>query len=267
MTKTQNQNRPDMTGFDRTEHSVAGVNTIVYAIGHGYPLLYLHGAGTFPGFDFARRLANHCRVIIPHHPGFGETADSAEAATMEGLVEHYARLVPMLDLGDFSLAGFSLGGWIAAEMAASGRFRISKLALIAPAGLVDHQHPVPDLSVVPPDALPGYLTHDPQIAGSYFPKTPDPGFGAALGREMTAFGRLLRHGPQGDPTLEARLPMIGAPTLLLWGREDRMRPFGQSEAWLRSLPRSELQALPAVGHLVFEEQPDAADLLQRFMLS
>ncbi|MBM7044700.1 alpha/beta fold hydrolase [Rhizobium lusitanum] len=255
---------PDMIGFQRTEYDIGGVHTVVHAIGQGRPLVFLHGAGTFPGFEFARRIAFERRVIIPYHPGFGESGDSDLMTSIDGVVRHYESLFADLGLDDFDLAGFSLGGWIAAEFAAQEKSGVCRLALIAPAGLVVPEHPVPDLSIVIPQDLPGYLTHDPQIAHSYFPTVPDPAFDRSLGREMAALGRLLQKDPQGDPKLQGLLHRIRVPTLLLWGADDRMRPAAQADAWLAALPDVRLHLFPETGHLVFEERPEAADALLLF---
>lgn len=255
---------PAMDGFDRHEIDVNGIRTVVYGIGQGRPIVFLHGAGTFPGFEFARRLAANRRVLIPYHPGFGESADDDGATTIDDYVLHYATLFEQLGLCDIDLAGFSLGGWIAAEYAARFDGKIRRLVLVAPAGLVVAEHPVPVLSVVAPQDLPGYLTHDPTVAVSYFPKVPDPAFDQALGREMMGLGRLLAQDPQGNPKLERWLPRISAPTLLLWGSADRMRPAGAADAWLKLISNSSAEFFPETGHLLFEERPEAADSLLAF---
>ena len=255
---------PAMDGFDRAEFDVNGIRTVVYSVGVGEPFVFLHGAGTFPGFEFAKRIAPSAKVIIPYHPGFGESADDERATSIDDYVLHYATLFDQMGLGRIDLAGFSLGGWIAAEYAARMSDKVRRLALIAPAGLVVKEHPVPDLSTVSPQDLPGYLTHDPMVAAAYFPKAPDPSFGDALGREMTRLGQLLSDDPQGNPRLVRWLPRIEAPTLLLWGSADRMRPVGAAETWLRLIAGSRATYFPETGHLLFEERPEASETLLSF---
>lgn len=249
---------PAMSGFDRAEYTIGDVHTVVHSIGSGRPLVFLHGAGTFTGFEFARLLAADTRVIIPYHPGFGESADGDGITSIDDHVLHYADLFDRLGLEDFDLAGFSLGGWIAAEYAARQSSTLRRLALVAPAGLVVREHPAPDLSIAAPHDLPGYLTHDPQVALGYFPKAPDPAFEQSLGREMMALGRLLGDEPQGNPKLGRWLHRISVPTLLLWGSEDRMRPAAQGAAWRNEIPDVRLEYVPGAGHLLFEEKPEAA---------
>lgn len=134
-----------MPGFERKTLNVAGVETVVYTIGKGPPLVFLHGAGSFTGFDAVRRWADRRTVIVPYHPGFGESADDPTMDTISDYVLHYAELFDLLSLASLDLMGFSLGGWMAAEFAVLQPRRVAKLILVAPAGLVVPEHPAPDL--------------------------------------------------------------------------------------------------------------------------
>jgi pimeloyl-ACP methyl ester carboxylesterase len=54
------------------------------------------------------------------------------------------------------------------------------------------------------------------------------------------------------------LARIQAPTLLLWGEKDAMIPFANSADYLRAIPNARLVALPGLGHVPFEEDPDTS---------
>ncbi|HZT72372.1 MAG TPA: alpha/beta hydrolase [Terriglobales bacterium] len=56
--------------------------------------------------------------------------------------------------------------------------------------------------------------------------------------------------------LAARLPAIDVPTLLIWGREDRVVPPDSAPLLRSALPRADLVWLPGAGHLSFEERPE-----------
>jgi pimeloyl-ACP methyl ester carboxylesterase len=254
-----------MTGFVRAEHDINGTQTIVYSIGSGPELVFLHGTGTFTGFEVARSWAAHRKVIIPYHPGFGESGDAVALDTIDDYVLHYMDLFDRLELRQFDLAGFSLGGWMAAEFAIRQPHRLHRLVLVAPAGLVVEEAPAPDLFQIAPQELPSYLTHDPAVALRYFPKQPDPGFDARLGREVGGFARLIRNNPQGNPKLAHWVHRISVPTLVLWGAEDRLRPTDQGHAWIALLPDGYLELVAATGHLVFEETPSADKLVADFL--
>jgi len=254
-----------MAGFERTEYDIHGTRTVVHTIGHGPELVFLHGAGTFTGFEVARTWAVNRTVIIPYHPGFGESGDDESLDTIDDYVLHYMDLFDRLGLEAFDLAGFSLGGWMAAEFAIRQPQRLRRLILVAPAGLVVETAPAPDILQIPPQQLPSFLAHDPLVVLRYFPKAPDPAFEARLGREVGAYARLIRGNPQGNPKLARWLHRISTPTLVLWGAEDRLRPTAQGETWRTLLPNGRLQLVPATGHLVFEETPSAGRCVTDFL--
>jgi pimeloyl-ACP methyl ester carboxylesterase len=252
-------------GFERTITTINATDIVVLSIGKGRPLVFLHGTGTFTGFEVARQWAAHHRVLIPFHPGFGESGDDGTLDTIEDYALHYMDLFDRLELDDFDLAGFSLGGWMAAEFAIRQPRRLRRLVLVAPAGLVVNAAPAPDLFKIQPQDLPGYLANDPQAALRYFPKAPDPAFDAALGREVGGLAKLIRNDPQGNPKLARWLHRITLPTLVLWGAQDRLRPTAQAKAWTRLLPNARLELVPATGHLVFEETPAAGHIVTDFL--
>lgn len=262
---TSTRAAPSMAGFERTEHDVGGVRTVVHSIGSGPPLVYLHGTGTFTGFEMARPWAESRRVIVPYHPNFGDSGDDPSIDTVEDYVLHYLDLFDQLGLETFDLVGLSLGGWLAAEIAIRQPARVRRLVLVAPAGLVVAEAPAPSLFDIQPQELPGYLTHDPAVAASYFPAAPDPAFGERLGREVGGFAQLIRTDPQGNPKLARWAHRISMPTLVLWGAEDRLRPTAQGAAWVRLLPDARLALVPATGHLVFEETPAAGHTVTDFL--
>jgi pimeloyl-ACP methyl ester carboxylesterase len=254
-----------LAGFERSEYDINGIRTAVLSIGSGPALVFLHGTGTFTGFDVARGWSAQHRVIIPFHPGFGDSGDADALQTIDDYVLHYMDLFDRLGLDQFDLAGFSLGGWLAAEFAIRQPQRLRHLVLVAPAGLVVAEAPAPGLFDIQPQELPAYLAHDPAAALRYFPSQPDPAFDARLGREVGGYAKLTQGHPQGNPKLMQWLHRITPPTLLLWGANDRLRPTAQAQAWMAKLPRATLKLVPATGHLVFEETPAAGRIVTDFL--
>lgn len=244
---------------------VNGISTAVLTIGTGPDLVFLHGTGTFTGFEAARVWATSHRVVIPFHPGFGLSGDAPGITTIEDMVFHYMALFDALKMKQFALAGFSLGGWIAAEFAVRQPGRVTALVLIAPTGLVSEAAPAPLMTTITPPELPGYLAHDPAKIMPLFPAAPDPAFDAALGREVGGYLKLVGDNPQGNPDLARRLWRLSMPVLLLWGAEDRLRPTGQSQDWQALLPGAQLALVPATGHLVLEETPESAAIVTAFL--
>ena len=81
-----------MSKFTRETYTVDGVKTVVYTAGKGEPLVFFHGAGTVDGFDFAERWADKFQVIVPYHPGFGESGDDPTFTDLHDYVMHYLEL-------------------------------------------------------------------------------------------------------------------------------------------------------------------------------
>ena len=114
--------------------------------GTGPDLVYLHGAGGVTAEDpFLAALAANHHVYAPLIPGYG---DSEEAPTIRDMLDftlHTWDVIEALGLKDPILVGHSMGGMIAAEMAAVAPNDVSRLALICPAGLWDDDHPIADI--------------------------------------------------------------------------------------------------------------------------
>ena len=204
----------DMTGFARVEYDINGVKIVVHSIGSGPEFVFLHGTGTFTGFEFARALSARREVIIPTtriSAIRATTPRSIRSKTMSCIT--WTCRSPRSDqIRPWRL----LWGWLAAEFAIRQPYRLRRLVLVAPAGLVVEKARAPELSEITPPELPSYLANDPQPALRYFPNAPDPDFDARLGREIGAYAQLVRDNPQGNPKLARWLHRIGVPTLLLW---------------------------------------------------
>ena len=144
-----------MAKFTRETLTIDGVKTVVYTAGKGEPLVFFHGAGTVDGYDFAEPWTDKFRVIVPYHPGFGESGDDPTFTDLHDYVMHYLELFDMLKLDRFNLVGLSLGGYLAAKFASEHGHRVKKLALIAPAGMIDPKHPMLDVIAMPGEQIAG----------------------------------------------------------------------------------------------------------------
>jgi pimeloyl-ACP methyl ester carboxylesterase len=254
-----------LEGFEREEFDVNGVKTVVYQAGRGEPVVFLHGAGTFTGFGFAKSLAERFRVIIPYHPGFGESGDDPTIDTIQDYVLHYLDLFDALDLRSFRMIGLSFGGWLAAEFAILEQERLEKLVLIAPSGLALADPPAADLFKVRPADLPGYLVQDPAVLKPFMPEGHDLDFLTLRYRETTSMARLVWEQPAGNRKLAQWLHRIRTPTLLVWGDKDRLRPYAHAASWLDRLPNARLETVAGAGHLVLDEKPDTIDAIAAFL--
>lgn len=231
--------------------------------GQGKPVLFLHGAGGVTASDpFLSTLAKRHRVIAPLLPGYGPSAECEQLRTMLDITLHTWDVVDALGLDDFTLVGHSMGGMIAAEMAAVAPRSVSRLGLIAPAGLWLDAHPIPDIFAMLPYQMPQYLYHDvdagraQMTAGSQM-DNPDwlKAFLVTNARQLGMAGKLLF--PIPDRGLSDRIHRIRARTVLVWGESDRLIVPAYAQAWQSAITGASLSMVPKAGHLAPQEQPEA----------
>src|SRR5579872_4052537 len=114
--------------------------------GKGRDLLLLHGAGGHMLNDpLVAALASKYRVVAPLLPGYGQSEGEDGLRDMLDITLHALDVLQALKLRKPIVVGHSMGGMIAAEMAAVARTEIQRLCLLAPAGLWFDDNPLPDL--------------------------------------------------------------------------------------------------------------------------
>ena len=240
---------------------VGGVDVQTWVGGQGEPLLVLHGAGGNRGFTRAMtKLAERYTVWAPTHPGFGRSGDAEWMDGIDDLARFHLWFIDAAGLGRPHLLGHSIGGWTAAEMAAMSPRSIDRLVLVAPVGLKPETGEILDIFYHSPQQLRELTVHDPKTIPEWdelFGRPPTP---AELeigerNREMTA--RLTWKPYMHNPRLDRFLPRVTNPTLIVWGREDRIVPVGCGEQYRRLMPNATLTVLDKCGHLPPIEQPDA----------
>lgn len=257
-----------MTHFTRRTLKINGIDTAVLEAGSGPPLVFLHGAGTVTGFDFALAWSDRFRVIVPYHPGFGPSADDPAIDEIQDFVLHYVELFDILELRRFRLVGQSMGGFIATRFAVEHGEKVDKLVLVCPIGLpVPPGHPTVNFLAVAPEELPALLAHDPQTVIKHLPSgEPSAEFIAERVKEATTAGRVLGGGKRtADAKLPPHLHRLTMPTLLVWGKQDRLTPTAQHEAWAKALPNAQVRLFDNAGHLVLDESPEAVTAIAEFL--
>lgn len=241
-----------------------GIRSDLLEAGSGPDLLFLHGAGgLFPEEPMLERLAERFHVMAPEWPGYGASEGEDRLEDMLDFALHGWDVAEALGLERPHLVGHSMGGMIAAEMAALAPRQVAKLALIAPAGLWMDEHPIPDLFAKTPFELPELLFHDPKqgekllTAGLDFSKDGAlEEFMVQNARRLGTAGKILF--PIPNRRLSKRLYRLVVPTLLVWGRSDRLIPPVYAERFRELLPEAEIAWVEAAGHMVPHEQPEAA---------
>jgi pimeloyl-ACP methyl ester carboxylesterase len=241
--------------------SVGGVDVHAWVGGQGEPLLVLHGAGGNRGFTRSiATLAERYTVWAPTHPGFGRSGDAEWMEGIDDLARFYLWFIDAAGLGRPHVLGHSIGGWTAAEMAVMSPGSLGRLVLVAPAGLKPEAGEILDIFYYPLPKLRELTVHDPANIPEWdalfaTPATAADEEIAVRNREMTA--RLTWKPYMHNPRLERFLPRVSNPTLLIWGREDRIVPVVCGEQYRKLLPRAALTVLEHCGHLPPIEQPEA----------
>ncbi len=232
-------------------------------------LLHGFGASLHTWDDWAAALEVDYRVIRFDLPAAGLTGPDASGDYSDARsVEVIAALMDTLSVSRAHLVGHSMGGRLAWRFAAEQPARVDKLVLVAPDGFASPgfeygQAPAVPLAVrLMPWALPR-----PVLRMGLAPAWADP---AALSDATVDRYHDLMRAPGVRRALIERMEQIvlqepgpwlrriQAPVLLLWGEKDPMIPLSNAADYRRELPRSQLVALPGVGHLPQEEAPEAS---------
>lgn len=240
----------------------------VLEAGRGAPLLFLHGAGGIPVWEGALPLlAAEYHVHAPLLPGFGQSTGLDHLEDQWDLFLHGFDVVEALGLDRPYVVGESMGGWMAAEMAALRPKEIGRLALAAPVGLWRDEAPIADMFGMMTDELVPYLFHDPDCppaqrmrgVSALFSEKDDRTqeqveFLITMARGFRTAAKFLF--PIPELGLEKRLPRITAPTLLVWGAGDRFVPPLYGRIFAERIPRAKLETIPNAGHLIGLERPE-----------
>jgi pimeloyl-ACP methyl ester carboxylesterase len=249
---------------------VHGRPTVLMHNGEGTPFIYLHSTlgEAAMWLPFYQTWSKRFRVLVPTHPGFGQSGGFDDISVIEDMAFHYVELFDTLGLDEVCIGGVSLGGWIAAEFACRWPERVKKLWIADAPGLPVPQQPLGDLFRVmrDRDKLRKLLFHDPTsaIATLVIRDNPDEESMMAAYQSLTVLARLTWERPY-NPKLANRLHRVRCPTLLLWGAQDKLVPPAYGEAYHRHIAGSQLKLLPQCGHLpMFEREAEFVQIIADF---
>lgn len=217
---------------------------------HNAPaLILLHGfMGTlFVWEPWSQALSDRFRVISLDLPGHGLTGavpqDDYSQAAMTDCVKAVA---DKLGLAKFAIAGNSMGGAVAARFAEQHPERVTHLILIDAAGAWISRRPRLHLTyfAVHTPVLERWLTH------AVISRLPD------LARMEGSRRAMRTHlGLPDDTFVWDHVGAIKAPTLVLWGRNDRLIPVEVAEAWHKAIPGSQFIIYPGAAHVSMADVP------------
>ena len=202
---------------------VAGCDLTVFKGGVGKPVLILHDELGFPGWmKWNAALAERRTLIIPMHPGYGVTTAPEWIRNIRDIAGLYSILLRQQKLAPIDVIGFSLGGWIAAEMAAANPNQFEHMVLVAPAGIKPSEGEITDFfQLMAPDQLRATVL-DPEAAPEFAQL-----FGGNTPEAFSLMGRSAgADRPARMATVHASIPACricsesrtGLPTALIWGQ-------------------------------------------------
>jgi proline iminopeptidase len=275
-----------------TTMSIRDVTLYVDVVGHGYPLLLMHGG---PGADHwtlhpLRRCADRFTLVFYDHRCNGRSAEApVSTMTWDNLTADADALRERLGFDRWAVLGHSFGGSVALEYALRYPDRLSHLVLLDTGG--DSRWPRENAPRIL--AGRGYSPRTVQLARRFFSGQIAPNemfrglmrFGSAyyhrpsialLAREMVRGGWRTKIRPEalifaGRELLKGwsvmdRLGEITAPTLVLAGRDDFLFPPEHQVALAAGIPGARLQIVERAGHNAHAERPAVvAEAITRFV--
>ena len=229
--------------------------------GSGPSLLYLHGAIGQKGWaPFLDALAQKFTVYAPYMPGYSKSGGLDKLDDVTDLTLYQFELLDALNVPKTHVVGHFLGGMIAAEMAALSPSYVDRLVMAAPAGTWRDSDPVADLLSMTDselgDSLWSSATSSMSLSPADFEANSRLKASLAADRmqDLTAAGKFLW--PIPDRGLKRRAYRIKAPTLILWGENDRIVPPIYAEDFSMLVPGSQVSIIPNAGHLLMIERAE-----------
>lgn len=230
-------------------------------------LLYLHDAGAdtlaAPALtDLAR---DHDTVSI-ELPGYGASDPPAGLASASAVADVVVGLLDHLGWAAATVAGTSLGGWFAAELALTHPTRVAALLLAGSAGLHTPEDYLFALfadgqaAAGTEELIGGVLRrqlppHERDVAAM-----PAALAAATIGpyvQDLAAAAAASWHPARVNPRLQRRLAAIRCRTTVLWGEHDALIPLAHGRAFAAAIAGAQLRIVAGGGHLLARDAPDA----------
>lgn len=228
--------------------------------GKGKPLLLLSSEEALESeAPFVNELARKFEVIIPSAPGWGRSDRPDWITNMDDIAYIYLDLIEKLDLKKVTVMGFSLGGWIAAEMATKDDSRFAKLVLVDAYGIKvggPYDRDIQDIWLEHPRKVMAMKWHDPEKGKRDFPSMPEDKL-AIIARNIETTARFCWEPYMHNPKLKRRLHRVQVPTLVVWGKQDGIVLPDYGKAYSKLIKGAKFAAIDKAGHYPHLEQPAA----------
>lgn len=256
----------------RLSTAIFGQRIEYYDVGTGPVVVLLHGLGSSAKGDWGAcimELSAHHRVLAPDQLGFGASDKPVIDYGIQTWVDFLGEFLRVEGVRDFTLAGESLGGWVAAQysiQALGGQPPVSpSFALPKPSRLVlvdaaGHKHLAgnfgnggPGMSLAGSKALLSAIFYDPTRSSDDAVRAQF-AMSMSKGDGWTIHSLLTSHYIIAD-CVDDKLGQITIPTLVIWGAHDQLVPLADGQDYASRIPGAKLVIVPDSGHAPGIEKP------------
>jgi triacylglycerol lipase len=236
--------------------TVFGQSIHYFDLGTGPVVVLLHGLGSRKEdwLSVLEPMAQKYRLLVPDQIGFGKSDKPLLDYSIQTYVDFLNEFLRQLKVEKANLVGESLGGWIAALYVAeigggAHLIPVEKLVLVDAAGL-KQDAPIPNLN---PSSLQGmrvmmeavfYDTswmNDDALRKIFTDKL--------AAKDGYTVRSLLASAALGSERLDDRLGSVKVPTLVVWGKQDKLLPIASGERYATGIAGAKLVSFDKCGHV------------------
>lgn len=238
----------------------------VAAAGHGPALVLLHAFPLHGGMWRPQAVLDvECSLLTPDLPGFGRSQSVPPIPSLDGIAHALLAVLKRLGVERATVAGCSLGGYLAFALLRAAPGFVSGLALIDTRAGADstaaRERRYATIERVkregvaflrdewPPSALsPVTLQQRPGVLSTLH---------AMIGEATPAGVIAAQHAMAERPDATSQLAAISVPSLVIHGLDDPIIPAAEGEQMARAIPGASFCGVQAAGHVPNMEEPNA----------
>ena len=242
--------------------SVGGYNTRYLDYGNSNETLVLiHGLGASAErwLGVIPYLKSKYRLIIPDLIGFGQSDKPSIDYTIEFLSNFVFRFLGALGIKKANLIGSSLGGQIVAECASTQNGIVEKIVLVSPSGMMKRTTPALDaymLAALYPTLDNAHTAFSMMVEKGEIQQKLVNDFVTRMtlpNAKLAFLSTVL--GIRNSVNFEDKIRKIKSPTLIVWGKQDKMIPVEYASPFMSAIKESKFVEMPECGHVPHVEQP------------